>query len=50
MYGNKEGLKMPKDKKEPGTGLKVTKKQKKNFKKFQEGFRSKLGIIKKKDK
>jgi hypothetical protein len=36
-----------KKKKEPGTGLKINKKQKKNFEKFQEGFRSKFGIKKK---
>jgi hypothetical protein len=33
--------------KEPGTGLKFNKRQKKNFEKFQEGFRSKFGIKKK---
>lgn len=53
-FGNKGGTRMAlhghhkkKAKKEPGTGLKVTKRQKDNFKKFQEGFKSKLGILKK---
>ena len=36
-----------KGKKEPGKGLKINKRQKSNFKKFQEGFRSKFGIKKK---
>ena len=57
MFGNKEGWGInnmadhghhKKNKnKVPGSGLKITKKQKKNFLKFQEGFRSKFGIKKK---